>query len=261
MSDSSPIATVSTSTATSAASMRSTTSAQHRVRRKPVPLVDEFGVLIPASQPSMPSPPPREKARIRAVRHKSLDPRNAPDHKSQTQFQVELDRLFDELFEEYRAGAASPTVYPSPENSEYSCSRSGHPENLSTSLLRVQTVRESRVLRDSDANVVNPPTAQVDKRTLSKDSPFFASSCAFGVFRSTGRPYPSPEDGQTTAGRVRNAVMEIERNHPTPTNSRTATPIKTLGAILDRAPLTDSTELSLESKRMMEFARRRRTIR
>ncbi|BEI90145.1 uncharacterized protein CcaverHIS019_0302150 [Cutaneotrichosporon cavernicola] len=266
--ESSPIATASASTATS---LRSTASAQFRIKRKPVPLVDEFGNIMPARQVSAPWPSAAGKTPTRVARHKSLDPRNVPDHKSQTEFQVELDRLFDELFDECRAGAAIPTgclspapptlAHSTPAHGTHSRSRSEHPQSLSSSVLRVRSLRQSRILRDSDANNAATTTTETDKRTQPKGNPFFAPGRPFGASRSSGRPRTTPGDGMTTTGRVRNAVMEIERKNPTPTSSRAATPIKTLGTILDRAPLIDSTELSLESKRMMEVARRRRSIR
>lgn len=200
----SPIATTPT------ASLRSTASGQFRIKRKPVPRFHDKVGTKPVPLSSMPDKVSAEQNQERVTSPQSLGPRNMPDRNSQTEFQLDLDRLFDELFDECRAGGAIPTVRSTPANSTHRRSRSDYPESFSSSILRTQTLRRPRILSDSSAHNLAPPTSEDEPRLKAKTNPFFASGRELGPPPSSGRPPTAPGEDMVPTGRVRNAVMQIE---------------------------------------------------
>lgn len=210
---------------TGTSSLRSATSSQFRIRRKPPPrMIDEefFSTAQrPASAQEHHSSMRDEAEDVlgektptsAATRHLSMDMRRIDAEGSPSRLQQELDVLFDELFNECRAGMASPVSSPS---GGHRRSRSDFPESYSSSLRRTAAIRKPstrRILLDSQAdNVSQEPadSAPRFKNPTPKNNPFFTS----------GRNYELPRGGRNrtslkpiTAGRVRNAVLEIERKN------------------------------------------------
>jgi hypothetical protein len=194
--------------ASAATSLRSSASTQFRIKRKPVP---RFGDERPLRQCSMPLPSMQSETK-RVERHRSLDPQPPPDRTSQTDFRAELDRLFDELFEQCRAGSTIPTVRAPSATSTHRRSRSDLPESFSSSIQRVQTLRQSRILVDSDTVNITPCASQPDEtmQSSAKANPFFGSARGS---RSSGRPRTAPAHATMAAGCPRDIADETGRSN------------------------------------------------
>ncbi|WOO79285.1 uncharacterized protein LOC62_02G002814 [Vanrija pseudolonga] len=210
-------------------------------------------------------------------------------------FSNEMDRLFDELLDECRTPKVSrpPTAatqhVPMPEHRPVT---PGRPlaHKTSSILRRTPAVRrslrninihkrsQSHPLPDSPKISV-PLTPSRETRhtretstplpTCSPFKPFIPSQRSFEPLRAVrSRSSPMlattsaniPAAGlQTPVGRVKDRVQQFERTENSPTAP--STPVKTLGAILNKNIRVNSDELTLESKRLMEEARARRAIR
>ncbi|CAK9783570.1 hypothetical protein CC85DRAFT_162072 [Cutaneotrichosporon oleaginosum] len=213
----SPAANEGASITPSAANSLSSAASNHfRIKRKPVPRFDEPDGL--ASCTTLPERIGGAKTLTRAERHKSLDTRDLPDRTSRTEFQIELGRLFDQLYDECRAGASTDAVRRPPVDNLHRRSRSDYPEACSSSTLRLQPRRLSRILCESDLDNRSFPATEPRAR-LAETNPFFGGGRDFGASRSTvnllaasdGTPKPSSHVPRASGNEGRYEVGRRDR--------------------------------------------------